>query len=69
MATASDHNNGDVAVDVVVIGAGISGLCAAYDILKERNDSKVVILEAKGNFSKSLYISKIYLGKILENVH
>lgn len=48
MATASDNNNGDVVADVVVIGAGISGLSAAYDILKAKKDAKVVILEAKG---------------------
>ena len=49
MATASDNNNGGVVVDVVVVGAGISGLCAAYDIFKAKKDAKVVILEAKGN--------------------
>ncbi|KAK3737557.1 hypothetical protein QZH41_017754 [Actinostola sp. cb2023] len=46
MATASDHN-GRHSLDVLVVGAGISGLCAAYDILKERKDSRVVVLEAK----------------------
>jgi len=49
MATASDHNGVQGNCDVVIIGAGISGLCAAYDILKNDKDTKVAILEAKGN--------------------
>ena len=35
-------------VDVIVIGAGISGLCAAHKILKTRWQCKIVVLEAKG---------------------
>ena len=34
--------------DVVIVGAGISGLSAAYEVLKKRANTKVVILEAKG---------------------
>ena len=35
-------------VDVVVVGAGISGLSTAYDLLKKRPKTKLVVLEAKG---------------------
>lgn len=34
--------------DVVVVGAGISGLSAAYDLQKKRPKTKIIILEAKG---------------------
>lgn len=34
-------------VDVVVIGGGISGLSAAYELLKKRPHTKLVVLEAK----------------------
>lgn len=34
-------------VDVVVIGAGLSGLAAAYNIIKHDSAIKIVILEAK----------------------
>ena len=55
MATASNHNHGGAtSVDVVVVGAGISGLCAAYDILKTEKDSKIVVLEAKGNVARKI---------------
>lgn len=36
------------AVDVVIVGAGISGLCAAYELLKKRPQTNLVVLEAKG---------------------
>ena len=48
MATANDCNNGVGSLDVVIVGGGISGLSAAYDILKENKDCKILILEAKG---------------------
>lgn len=37
-------------LDVVIIGAGISGLSAAYELQKNRPNIKFVILEAKGLF-------------------
>ncbi|PIK57277.1 putative flavin-containing monoamine oxidase A [Apostichopus japonicus] len=36
-------------VDVVVIGAGLSGLSAAYTIVKENSSANVVVLEATDN--------------------
>ena len=35
-------------VDVVVVGAGISGLSAAYELMKKRPKTRFVVLEAKG---------------------
>ena len=34
--------------DVVVVGAGISGLTAAYRLLQHNKSLKVLVLEAKG---------------------
>lgn len=34
-------------VDVVVVGAGISGLSAAYELMKKRPETRLVVLEAK----------------------
>jgi len=33
--------------DVIILGAGISGLATAYEILSNRPDSSVLILEAR----------------------
>ena len=38
----------DDSVDVVIVGAGISGLCAAHELLKKRPQTNLVVLEAKG---------------------
>ncbi|MBU0685154.1 MAG: FAD-binding oxidoreductase [Candidatus Thermoplasmatota archaeon] len=38
----------DIKVDVAVIGAGYTGLSAAYHIKKHQPDKEVVVLEAEG---------------------
>ena len=35
-------------VDVIVIGAGISGLYSAYQLQKKQPELKILVLEAKG---------------------
>ena len=40
-------------VDVVVVGAGISGLSAAYELMKKRPKTRLVVLEAKGKASSN----------------
>jgi flavin-dependent dehydrogenase len=39
-------------VDVIVVGAGISGLYAAYRIKQKSPELKVLVLEAKGKSTK-----------------
>jgi len=36
-------------VDVVIVGAGISGLSAAYKLLSKDPNLDIIVLEAKGN--------------------
>jgi glycine/D-amino acid oxidase-like deaminating enzyme len=35
-------------VDVCIVGGGVSGLTAAYDLLKRHAGLTVILLEAKG---------------------
>lgn len=37
-------------LDVVIIGAGISGLTAAHILLKDAPELKIAVLEAKGMY-------------------
>lgn len=37
-----------VEYDVVIVGAGLSGLSAAYEITKKKPEAKIIILEATG---------------------
>ena len=39
--------------DVIVVGAGISGLYAAYRIKQRAPHLKVLVLEAKGQYQRS----------------
>jgi flavin-dependent dehydrogenase len=47
----SDNGNKLIDADVVVIGAGISGLTAAYTIHSKDPGIQVVVVEAKGTFN------------------
>ena len=40
-------SGGDI-YDVIVVGAGLSGLTAAYELLQYDGSLKILILEAKG---------------------
>jgi spermidine dehydrogenase len=46
---ASAKETGEV-YDVVIVGAGISGLCAAYVIRSQRPDAKILVLDQHGIF-------------------
>lgn len=41
-------SEGDI-YDVIIVGAGLSGLTAAYELLQYDRSLKILILEAKGN--------------------
>lgn len=43
--------------DVVIVGSGLTGLTAAYSILKRRIGLSVLILESNGNSSFNLPLS------------
>ena len=48
--------------DVIIIGAGISGICTAYELIKYRPDLKIIILEQGNNIEKR--ICPIIDGKV-----
>ena len=44
MSAKPDHDK----FDVIIVGSGVAGLTAAYDLLQNKPDCKLVILEARG---------------------
>ncbi len=55
------HARLDNNVDVVIIGAGVSGLSAAYKLTQKNAGLDVIILEAKGKLNNLCHISS-YIG-------
>jgi len=51
--------------DIVIIGAGCSGLSLAYEIVKQQKlDQKIIIIDSKKEYAKD---RKWYFKKILEH--
>lgn len=50
--------------DVIIVGAGLSGLSAAHLLLKRNTSLKILILEAKGwhILPFSIFLTKVELG-------
>jgi len=46
--SSTSNDEGDV-YDVIVIGAGLAGLSAAYNLKIKKKDLKILILEGQGN--------------------
>lgn len=51
-----------MSVDVIIIGAGISGLACAKYLREKSRDLKLLILEAKGKILLSPCDTKIHLS-------
>ena len=63
MATSGSRE--DRTWDVIIIGAGLAGMTAAYKILKSDSNAGVLILEAKGlyqNLDKFIMANAIMLS-------
>ena len=54
-----DHVKSDL-YDVIVVGAGISGLTAAYEVLKKVPNAKLIVLEAKGKVRENFRTAGAY---------
>ena len=45
----------DSAYDVIVVGAGASGLTAAYELNRSTPKCKLIVLEAQGGYLRAFY--------------